>query len=104
MRTDPEFDKVRLRNGSESTRALVASQMMLFQQLLKQEPILFCEMLLKCRDDNHKMAGNAEVLLANGGFFGNYQCDFLLSAVRGDGIRMRLEDPILEHEAHSLKK
>lgn len=95
-RPNPEI--VRLRNGAEVSAALVISTKMLIEDLFQTQPIAFIELVSLCRNNDHQIFGNAAEhfasLMDDRGQVFQSIADIVLSAVEGEGLNMRLVDPI----------
>ena len=52
-----------LKNGAEECLPLVNVMMMSLRSLMQENPIAFYELVMKCRDHNHKFFGNVGDIL-----------------------------------------
>lgn len=93
---------IRLKNGSEEFRPLVASVMVSLRDLLASAPIAFYDLVMLARDDNHRPFGGtgtdlvARCLLANDGqAFSMHDSvrNIVLSAVSGEGFDLCIGSP-----------
>ena len=91
---------VRLRNGAQEAEPLVRTTMMILDNLLETKPIVAYELVMKCRDKNHKLFGqsgadlqNLSLVDANGGVHDSVR-NIILSAAEGDGLNMQFVSPI----------
>jgi|688.fasta_scaffold817402_3 hypothetical protein len=90
---------VTLKNGAEEALPLVTVTMMSLRTLMEQNPIVFYELVTKCRDSNHRFFGNTGDSLKQLGLVqaGEHIHDsvrnIVLSAVKGDGFDMSLGSP-----------
>ena len=95
---------VRLRNGSEEAAPLVTVTMMSLEHLVKERPLAFYDLVMKCRDRSYQFFGdNGEhlqdlALVGDGESIHNSIRNIVLSAVRGDGMDMMLDSPLAEEE------
>lgn len=101
--TMPEKNKtmemVTLKNGKEVPLSIVVTTMMTLKNLIENYPIVFYELVMKCRDPNHEMWGDSEKLIAKFGLMQNGRVqssvkDIVLSAVTGDDLDMAMSSPI----------
>ena len=49
------MEVVKLKNGVEEVKGLVQITMAILSSLMKDDPISFYELVMKCRDRNHKI-------------------------------------------------
>lgn len=94
--------QVTLKNGTQEALPLVKVTMASLRALIDEKPFAFCELLMKCRNQNHKFRGkNSDVLKE----FNLVQDDesihdsvrnVVLSAVQGTGLDISLGSPIQE--------
>jgi len=98
-----EIETVLLKNGSKEPKALVIGVMMslnaLTGQQTMQSAIGFYELVMVCRDRNHKIQGNdGEILekigLMKDGVIHDSVRNIVLSAVEGEDLNMVLLNPI----------
>jgi len=93
---------VKLKNGAEAMPSAVAVVMMSLEQLFRDHPIAAYELVMKCRDRNHKIFGNGGIqedlqrraLMIGDGHVHESIRDVILSAVSGDGLQMTLSNPV----------
>ncbi len=91
---------VKLKNGAEEAAVLVAATMLSIHRLWDKEPIIGYELVMKCRDRNHKFFGVAGKKLAElalvspSGDVHDSIRNIVVSAVVGDGLEMSLISPI----------
>lgn len=94
-----------LKNGADVPQPLVMTTSLCLSELLSNHPIAFYELTMSARDPQHQLFGNtAEVLqqfkMINGvspeGTAQHFDAvrDVVLSAVVGEGMGMRLENPV----------
>ena len=90
----------KLRNNTEEVEALVAGTMLTLHSLLKEQPVAFYELVMKCRDIGHSFFGNASEHLRsaglvdeNGGIHDSIK-NIVLSAIQGEGFGLYLVNPI----------
>ena len=86
----------------EEHEGLVAVVVLRLERLMKKNPILFYEFVMKCRDVNHQFFGDTEAELAKMDFFeadGRIHDSIrnvVLASVAGDMLEMRLVNPYNE--------
>jgi hypothetical protein len=90
---------VKLKNGAVVPHSAVIATMMALESLIHKEPILFYELVMKARNDDHRFFGNAaeslkqRALLETNGTLHDITRDVVLSAVEGESVRMKLTSP-----------
>jgi hypothetical protein len=91
---------VTLKNGSEEVQPLVTATMLSLRSLVQDKPIVFYELVMKCRDRNHRFFGSSGQTLtdlglveADGGIHESIR-NIVLSATEGEGLEMTLGSPI----------
>lgn len=95
-----EIREVTLKNGSEIPEPLVTVTMVSLQDLIKSNPIAFYELVMRCRDRDHRLFGNTgEVLksfalVESNGEIHDAVRDIVLSATEGEGLEMSLGSPL----------
>lgn len=95
-------EAIRLRTGVESTDVLVTTTMLHLDQLIGDihNPMAFYELAMVARDPSHAIWGPcrarliASGLLDGGGVMHSLVRDIVLAATEGDGIDMRLVNPV----------
>ena len=91
---------VTLKNGAQEPLPLVTATMMSISTLMQENPIAFYELVMKCRDRNHRFFGNSGdvlqrlSLVETGGSVHTSIRNVVLSAAEGDGLDMCLGSPI----------
>ena len=91
---------VKLKNGTEEMEPLVKVTMLSIESLLSSDPIGFYELVMICRNPKHPAWGDAPAKLARLALLqSNHQPhdsikNIVLSAVVGDGLDMRLINPV----------
>jgi len=94
------METVVLKNDAEELKSLVIATMMSLEFLMKEQPIVFYELVMKCRDHNHRFFGNTGedleklALVQPGGSVHDSICNIVLSATNGNGLKMTLGSPI----------
>jgi hypothetical protein len=89
-----------LKNGAEESLPLVNVMMMSLRSLMQENPIAFYELVMKCRDHNHKFFGNVGdvlkrlSLVETSGSIHDSIRNIVLSAAEGDGLDMSLGSPV----------
>lgn len=93
---------VKLKNGSEEDRAMVAVTLVSLKHLIGSDPICFYELVMHCRDANHAPWGNTIHKLQDLALLGadRRPCDsvknIVLSAVIGEDLGMALGSPVAD--------
>ena len=96
------MDVVTLKNGAQEYFPLVNVLKILVKVLMDSDPIGFYELVSLARNKDHKVFGGKETLskaiefdLVNNVLQINKSVkNFLLSAVEGDGLEMKLVNPV----------
>lgn len=92
-------DLVELKNGSQELSAFVSVAMFSLENLIKEQPILFYELVSVCRDRKHVFFGNAGQalkkmdLLQSNSLPHDSLRNVVLSTVIGEGCEMKLTSP-----------
>ena len=100
MTQTTEHTTVKLRNGAEEFKPLVAVTMMSLKSVMESNPIAFYELACLARDRDHKLFGNtgevlqARALVSAEGTMHDSIRNIVLSAVEGDMLEMTLRSPI----------
>jgi len=95
---------IKLKNGIEEAESLITIVMMSLQKLFNENPMAVYELVMKCRDNNHQYFGNMVeelktlALVQSDGSVHNSIRNIVLSAVKGEGLKMVLGSPILEEK------
>ena len=91
-----------LKNGAEEVESLVRGIMWVLRTLIDKQPGLFYELVMKCRDRQHRFWGDTEERLqrlklveANGDVHDSIR-NIVLSAVTGDEWEMELGSPVVD--------
>lgn len=93
------MDVVELKNGTIEAEATVKAVSLSVRHLLAEKPIVFYELVMKCKDRDHKLFGDAEKdlealsLIQNGVIHESIK-NVVLFSVEGEGFDMTLVDPI----------
>ena len=84
-----------LKNGAEEALQLVHVAMVSLKKLINDEPIVFYELVMCCRDRNHVPFGNTAEKLQARALFPIHDSirNVVLSSVVGDGLDMALGNP-----------
>lgn len=91
--------KVALKNGAEEAEFLVCAVIVSLQDLMRENPIVFYELVRLCNDHNYKLFGNTgEVLgklnlIRDGVVHGSLR-NIVLSAIECDELDIRLTSPV----------
>jgi len=97
-----ETKVVRLKNGTEEFKPLVCGTMLTLHSLLKEQPVAFYELVMKCRDIGHSFFGNAGEHLRSAGLVDengeihDSTKNIVLSAIQGEGFGLYLVNPVRE--------
>ena len=92
--------ELRLKNGSQELDITIAATITSLKGLLADQPIAFCDLVMKARDDTYEPFGNAgdilkrSSLLKQAGTMRQDIRNIVLSAVDGDEGEMHIVDPI----------
>jgi len=89
-----------LKNGSEEAEPLVKVTMMSLRNLMETNLIAFYELVCLCRDGKHQLFGNTGEVLGKFSLVSNGQVhdsirNIVLSAAEGEGLDMRLTNPVV---------
>ncbi len=94
------METVTLKNGAEELNGLVQTVMFSLQDLLKQYPAQFFELVTLSRQPQHKLWGSSTIgilqslaLLGSDGRLHGSIRNIVLSATEGDGLEMKLVSP-----------
>lgn len=93
-------DTIKLRTGVLAYKPMVAATTLSLRLLLSSQPIAFCEIVTLSRKPNHKLFGDSSDTLKNmhlldaGGHLDDSIRDIILASVEGDGLQMRLVNPV----------
>lgn len=89
---------LKLNNGSQAPAMHVIVMLMTMKQLLTEHPETFYELVQKCRNTNHVMFEGTTETLRRFGIDANHipqvTKNVVLSTVVGDGLLMRIVDPV----------
>ena len=100
---------VKLKNGSEELDGLVNATYTALGLLYEKNPAVVYELVMKCRDRNHKLFGQSGQDLVDLNLLQPDQQphqsvrNIVLSAVKGDGLDMQLVWPVAKAEAEQPK-
>ncbi len=97
-----EIKVATLKNGAQEAQSLVEVIMLSLQHLIQDNPIVFYELVMKCRDRSHQFWGDTGKSLKELNLVGpgaddaihESICNIVLSATEGDGLDMKLVSPI----------
>lgn len=93
---------VRLKNGAEELRTLVAGITLSLRDLMETDPIALYELRELCRDRDHELLGDTKKtlqdlsLVDSGGRVHKSIRNVVLSAIQGEMLEMRLTSPLAE--------
>lgn len=102
------METIKLKNGAEEATQLVEVTMSSLRTLFKKEPIVFYELVMKCRNRNHEFFGKTGQTLQELGMsqkdnaIHNSIKNIVLSATSGDGFNMKLDTPIAAYLKRSV--
>ena len=92
---------VKLRNGTTEAKPFVDFVSGLLQKLDNEDPMVFVELVMLCRDSTHELFDNAGKVLKQFNFLRGDETqphesvrNVVLSAVRGEGISVTLGNPV----------
>ena len=95
------METVTLKNGAVEAKPLVAVTLMSLEHLINSDPIAFYELVMVCRDKDHKPFGDTREKLETSGLWQAHEPrphesirNVVLSAVTGDGLDMVLGAPV----------
>lgn len=95
------METVTLKNGAVEAKPLVKVALMSLEHLINSDPIAFYELVMVCRDKDHKPFGNTREKLSALGLWKEYEDrphesirNVVLSAVTGNGLEMVLGSPV----------
>lgn len=91
------MEMVRLKNGSEEAKGLVAIVMLSLRSLLAEKPLVFHDLVMVCRDGTKPWsdmtpAVDAALMESDGRVHDSIR-HVIVSAVTGDGLDMLIGDP-----------
>lgn len=98
------MDLVTLKNGNRGLEPLVKVVMLSLGHLFENDPIVFYELTMKCRDENHSFFGKTGDVLKElkliepDGSTIDMVRDVVLSAVTGDMLEMTLGSPFADEQ------
>jgi hypothetical protein len=98
------MDTVILKDGSEMMTSMVTVSMMSLRSLLDQDPIAFYELVMICRNPEHRLFGKTDTVLRSLALLesDNRPHDMLrrivINAVEGDDMEMKLVSPVAENQ------
>ena len=105
---DPrKIQLVQLANGTAVPDVLVTTTMIVLNDLASNDPIVFYELTMKCRDTNHPFWGSTEetlkqaALIKDNGEIHDSVKNIVLSAVKGEDLKMTLGSPFPEQDSKS---
>jgi len=99
-----KIEMVTLKNGQEEAKSAVEVVMISLRNLMKNDPICFYELVMKCRDRNHVFFWktwhklNGLWLVEDGGSINDSIRNVVLSAVTWEPFNMELGSPIEKTE------
>ena len=93
------MEEVTLKNGSREAKSLVAITMTFLRSLMNDDPIVFYDFVMRCRDFNYQMFVPTEdklknlSLLEHNGKPHNSIKNIVVSAVSSNGLSMKIGNP-----------
>jgi hypothetical protein len=91
---------IRLKNGTEEAKPLVAVTMMSLEHVMDERPLALYDLVMMCRDHDYEPFGtngdylkDLRLVEQNGSIHDSIR-NIVLSAVKGDGIDMVLGSPV----------
>ena len=94
------METIKLKNGSEEAKGLVAVTSLRVGNLINTNPMAFFELVRVCRDPSHRPFGNTAQVLSGfslmepGGTVPQSIRNIVLSGAQGDGMDMAWDDPV----------
>ena len=94
--------EVKLKNGATEAEVLVVVTLTSISSLMELNPMVFYDLVMKCRDNSYKFFGNnIDVLLKRSlvqrdGNIHNSIKNIVLSAVEGEGLELNIVSPYLD--------
>lgn len=93
------MNMVTLKNGAVEAEPLVKVTMMSLGRLWDENPICAYELVMLCRDSNHKPFGNSDKILVELALVQNGRVhdsirNIVLSSVSGEGLEMTFGSPV----------
>ena len=90
---------LKLKNGSEEEKDLIAVTMSSLENLVQTYPIVAYELVEVCRNPAHKLFGNSgnrlqELGLMQNGIVHDRLKNIVLSAFEGEGLNLKLTFPV----------
>lgn len=101
------METVKIRGGFEHVKVLVTRTVVSVSHLMKEKPIAFYELVMKCRDRDHKLFGSAGAelramsLMSDDGSMHAAIKEIVLAATEGDGLDLKMRSPYEDAEANS---
>ena len=95
------METLKLRNGAEEAKSLVATTYMILTDLMESDPILFYELVMKARNREYRCFGNTgetlqgRNLLERDGRMHDSMRNIIVSAVEGESLDMVLRSPVV---------
>ncbi len=94
------METIKLKNGAVEAKPLVVVMMLSLKHLMDEKPIAFYELVMKCRDPEHKFFGATGQdlqklnLVGPDGTIHSSVRNIVLSATSGEGLVLKLHSPI----------
>ena len=95
------METVTLKNGTVEVKLIVMATLRSLKSLISTDPGTFYELVMVCRDRDHKLFGNAREKLEASKLLQAHESrphesirNVILSAVTGDGLDMVLGSPV----------
>lgn len=94
------MEMLKLKNGAEEAEPLVLTTMMILRKLLADKPMVFFDLVLKCRNSSYTMGGSAAAQLQEAALIDHDESihssikNIVLSAAVGSGLAMTIENPV----------
>ena len=94
------MEVIKLKNGTEECKPLVAIVMGILNHLADERPLALYDLAMRCRDQNYQFFGDNEEYLQQlklidaNGVIHDSDRNVILSAMRGDGFDITLGSPV----------
>ena len=95
------METVQLKNGSTEAKVMVIATLTSITSLMKDHPMAFYDLVMKCRDSNYKFFGNNLEILVSLSLakidesIHNSIKNIVLSAVEGEGLELNIVSPLI---------
>ena len=96
-----ECELIKLKNGMQEAKPLVAIIGLHVKRLIEKNPIALYELVMKCRNRDHQFFGNAPDILKDLNLLESDNSvhssirNIILSLATGDGLDMKFVNPVM---------